>query len=134
MQVSPTEDVSTILVMAGLQFINAKSTHDGLDGKVLACTHGNCLYALSTGPTLLTHIKNHDIPLTKQQQNQMINWLTANPPLTRSEDVSIPLPGMPPIHGLKVHDGLACLLCTYCTMTATSMESHISCDHPGAYP
>ena len=99
----------------------------------IACTHGNCLHALATGPSLLTHIQNHDIPLTKPQKKQIVDWLTTNPPPTRLEDVASPQPGMPLIYRLKVHDGLACLLCNYCALTATSMDSHISCDHSGAY-
>lgn len=133
MQLSPIEDVSTILEMAGLRTINVKSSGDGSDRHILACTHSDCLHALTIGTTLLHHIAKHKVPLTRPQQKEIGDWLVTDPPLTRSEDIATPQPGMPPIHGLKVHHGLACLLCTYCALTDRSMEQHILEEHTGAY-
>jgi hypothetical protein len=97
--------------------------------QLLVCT--KCQHGIMA-PSLITHSNSHNIkllPTDKRNLQAIINNLTF---LDDSIEIASPNPPCPPIEGIKVQDGFACDLCSYCCIAVQTMRNHFNDKHKGA--
>jgi hypothetical protein len=97
--------------------------------RLLVCT--KCQHGIMA-PSLITHSNSHNIkllPADKQNLQAIINNSTF---LDDSIEIGSPNPPCPPIEGIKVQDGFACDLCSYCCIAVQTMRNHFNDKHKSA--
>lgn len=80
--------------------------------------------------SLAGHLKTHGFTLTSQQSQDLQSELVTHN-VEHTSDLTLPLPGGPPIEGLSITtDGHCCTQCTYCSPTFHAFETHWCRKHP----
>jgi hypothetical protein len=98
--------------------------------KLIVCT----LCGTGIPPTVAEshYSAKHKIILTKEKRRSLLNFLQNGNFESDLKDVDLPKPLGPPFHGLHIHDGYACKICTYSCPNERSMNNHIAMKHQDA--
>lgn len=97
--------------------------------RLLACTR--CLHGVNSS-SLISHSNGHGIKLLPAERQNLQKIIDNSSFLDDTNyDISSPIPPCPPIEGLLVQDGIACNLCSYCTIGTRTMQNHFSAKHKG---
>lgn len=118
-----------ILAKASFTIITLSHLQTTPPSRLLACT--KCLQGVNP-LSLIFHSHGHHItllPAEKQNLQTIINNSTFLD--DTNYNVSSPTPPCSPIEGLLIEEGIACKLCSYCTIGARTMRNHFSLKHKG---
>jgi hypothetical protein len=97
--------------------------------RLLVCT--KCLHGVLAS-SLISHSNAHSIKLLPAEKQHLQMIMNNSSFLENSNELVSPTAPCPPIEGILIQNGVACTLCSYCTVGLRSMQNHFYSRHTDA--
>ena len=94
--------------------------------RLLTCT--TCLHGILPS-SVISHPTSHNIKLLRDEKRDLQKIVANSSFLNDSSPIPTPTLPCPPIKGLLVQDGFACMLCSFCCPSIRSIQSHFCEKH-----